>query len=240
MSLDRLSKERLKKVEKIISEQPLVTLEQARAQAKRVKEFSNVKNMKFAIVCSNGNLKWISALSDAKEKIQKYASKISAEIETEIVKVSRDEYPIYVIEKELGVFTFNLDMTDITKEIKAIKKIKNFDDCYFTYYIFKKEYFAKPVGADRMGALEHVHVTNDQLKTILKPEEKYCPRCEVLLRGKNLIRLNEFDENNYIKQCINCGTSWNGKTGIEIDFEIVDMNSFNKKRKNSLSQKKKN
>ena len=67
-------------------------------------------------------------------------------------------------------------MNDIQNEIKATEKIEDFDNCYFTYYEFDKDYFAKPIGSDKMGSLEHTHVTNFELerehsRLIMKKEQ---------------------------------------------------------------------
>jgi len=184
--------------------------------------------MKYAIHCKTTKLKWIVALSNDKKKAKEYLAKIQDKVEAELIEIPVEKFPFYIIETKGNNFEFTADFKDITKKIKlvlslsngAVKPKLNFDDPYFNYYILTKAFFTRPYGADRMGALKHVHVTNRELKTKLEPGVKRCPRCDKYWRRDSVIVLNVHLENYSAKQCLNCGTSWNLKNGKEVDLEI--------------------
>ncbi len=182
--------------------------------------------MKYAINCTTTNQKWIAALSNDKKKAKEYLSKIQDKVEAELIEIPVEKFPVYIIENSGNNFEFTGDFKDITKKIKGVKAKRNFDDAYFNYYILKKPFFTDPYGADRMGALDHVHITDRELKTKLEPDEKRCPRCDKYWRRDSVMILNVHLENYRAKQCLNCGTSWNLKNGKEVDLEMVGSNSI--------------
>lgn len=180
--------------------------------------------MKYAIHSKTSKQKWIAALSNDKKKAKEYLAKIQDKVEAELIEIPIEKFPVYIIETSGNNFEFTEDFKDITKKIKAVKPKRNFDDAYFNYYILTKPFFTRPYGTDRMGALDHVHVTDRELKTNLEPGEKRCPRCDKYWRKDSVIVLNVNLENYSAKQCLNCGTNWNLKNGKEVDLEMVKIN----------------
>jgi len=121
--------------------------------------------MKYVVICqSEWGHEYIAALCDSEKMATEYANKITdPNITTEVGMINSDTYPVHFIEEAKGGFTFLSNEAQVQERIKKIKKIKNFDDCYFTHYTIVNEYFAHPVGTDQMGELDHIHIDNSYI-----------------------------------------------------------------------------
>ena len=147
-----------------LDKQPPTTLEQKRAQVKLVaqRHFAGIKTgnkKKYVVVCGEYGSTYACGVFNRSEEAQKYVNRLDTALKPEIVEVVAKKYPIYIVECHRKLL-FTDDFNDITNKIQTTRKIKDFDDCYFTYYIINRS-FSTEGGIDQMGALDHVHVTND-------------------------------------------------------------------------------
>jgi hypothetical protein len=121
--------------------------------------------MIYIITCTKGNSLYVCAVSESEAKIHAYDKKIDESLNPTMISIWNASLPIFIIEDEKN-FNIENDPNAIEKRIKKLKKKKRIElgDNYFTFWEINKEFFTKPIGEDKMGALDHTHVDNKYIR----------------------------------------------------------------------------
>lgn len=129
--------------------------------------------MKYAMIGTRGDSKWVCAIYNSREQTNGYQSAIPSSINSYVVEIEADSYPIFIFEKD-EEFEFTDDIDVVVNRIRSTKKIEGFKDSYFTYYTVDKLFFAAPYGFSVMGSIPRVWVDNeciDEFNSLLEERE---------------------------------------------------------------------
>jgi len=110
---------------------------------------------------------FILGLFKSVENAEKTFNGISQNKSFKIFEFKSIIFPFYVFEED-AKFKYIQTKDEVLNYLKSIK-IKDdidFDDCYCSLFIIKKEFASKKDLLDRMGVLEHIHIDNRVLKNL--------------------------------------------------------------------------